>query len=349
MMGNWELNLLTNKYICSDGFFKIMGYKKDETNPSFVDFLTTVHPDDKEKFKFSAENSYKNKKGYSIEFRIIRKDGELRYVKAESLFTKDSDGNYNKAFGTIIDLTELKINKSQIRESEERLKQAETIARIGYWSLDHSTQKYECSDGFCKICGLDPKTFKPSPEALNAIVHLDDKKTVCDLLDHSFKTGENYNLPHRIVFPDGTIRHINTRGTHTKDKDGILIKTIGTIMDITDFMKKDEELRANERRLKYAEKSCDVGHWEWDRATNVHIVSDGLFDIIGYKSLDDLPSREFINTVFHKDDRKMIHATVQNSYITGNPYTYEARAIRPSGEIRYVKVQGFPFLDKNGK
>jgi len=110
IMGNWERNLYTGKYICSDGFFKIMGYEKDEIKPVLVNFLATVHPDDKEKTKLSVENSYKNNTGYSIEFRIIRKDGELRYIKAESLFSKDSNGVFNKAFGTVRDITETRNN-----------------------------------------------------------------------------------------------------------------------------------------------------------------------------------------------------------------------------------------------
>lgn len=349
MMGHWEKNLKTNEYIFSDGFFRLMGYEPGEIKSDLSAILSMVHPDDVKSTKKIINDSYVYNKGYSTEFRIIRKDGELRYIKAESTFFKDSNGIFTNSFGVVIDITQLEENQRSLIETEKTLSRAEELASIGSWTRDLESGLYICSDGFCKICGIEQGNFIPTFDTMNLLTHPGDRYRVNKLIEYSMVSGKDFNFENRIVRPDGTVRYIKSKGTYIKDKNNKPIKSIGILLDITEFKKKEEELIQNERFLREAEQIVLMGNWTKNLSTGENHCSAGYCSVCGLDSESFIPTYESMTDTIYSEDREMVINLLKSSRKTGKPFNFEHRIIRPDGKIRYVRSRGTYILDQNNK
>lgn len=112
-IGNWEFDVLTGNITWSEELFRLYGMKSNK-NPSFEQLVQQVHPDDREAFLQVVEQALTEGTSYEIDHRIIRPDGQIRYIngKGQALKTNYNSPNNQKfgyvlrLFGTAIDITE---------------------------------------------------------------------------------------------------------------------------------------------------------------------------------------------------------------------------------------------------
>lgn len=119
-VGVWQRKLATDTLIFSDNLFRILGYEPGEFLPVYDKYLGFIHPEDKEEFSNAFLSGEKN--SYTSSYRLIRKDGEVRYVNSViKLFIID---NEEIVFGTIQDITDSYILR---RNLEEKISLAESL------------------------------------------------------------------------------------------------------------------------------------------------------------------------------------------------------------------------------
>lgn len=104
-IGHWEWDISDNTLYWSDEIYRIFGINKSKFLAIYDDFLNHVHPDDKDAVENAVENSLKSNERYNIVHRIIRPDGEVRWVEenGEALF--DGSGAPERMIGTVKDIT----------------------------------------------------------------------------------------------------------------------------------------------------------------------------------------------------------------------------------------------------
>jgi PAS domain S-box-containing protein len=107
-MGNWDLDLVKNELRWSDEIYRIFGLKPQEFGATYEAFLNTIHPDDREFVDTSYTKSVKSNTPYDIVHRIVRPDGEVRYVHEKAEDIKDETGKTIRSIGTVQDITERK-------------------------------------------------------------------------------------------------------------------------------------------------------------------------------------------------------------------------------------------------
>lgn len=120
-----------------------------------------------------------------------------------------------------------------LRESEKRLTEAQRIAHLGYWSWDIEQDLVYWSDEIFRIFGISPTTFEANYEAFLSFVHPEDLDMVKDSMVQTLEQGQPYKLDHRIVLPDGQIRHVHEQAEVIRDDSGAAIRMVGTVVDIT--------------------------------------------------------------------------------------------------------------------
>jgi diguanylate cyclase (GGDEF)-like protein/PAS domain S-box-containing protein len=130
---------------------------------------------------------------------------------------------------------------------EERLNNLEEIASLGTWEMEVATGKSFWSDQFYRICGYEPGSIEPTAEVGFTIIHPADRKRAEEAVARALDK-KPYAIEKRIVRPDGTIRHVESRGKVEFDSDGNPVKLTGTFLDITD--RKEYELRLNELAIR---------------------------------------------------------------------------------------------------
>lgn len=128
-----------------------------------------------------------------------------------------------------------------LAKSKEVLANAQRIAGLGSWEWDVINQKINWSEEIFHICGLTP-TFEPNLDMFLAIVHKDDKDRVKQSFDNLFKTGGFANLDHRIVMSDNSEKIVHTQGEPAFDNNGKVIRLAGTLQDITERRKAEEQI-----------------------------------------------------------------------------------------------------------
>ena len=133
-------------------------------------------------------------------------------------------------------IEKLRRTKNKLQSINDSLYEAQKIAHFGTVEYNHVKDKYYLSDEVYKIFGVTPETFKPSYRTLLSHVHPDDVKMVHKVYTDSLKNKTYYESQHRIVKGDGGIFFVEEHGTHELNAEGKIIKSIGSIYDITQQM-----------------------------------------------------------------------------------------------------------------
>lgn len=122
---------------------------------------------------------------------------------------------------------------ADLNEEHQRLEQAQWIARLGSWESDGPEGEIQWSDQVYDIFGVSPTTFRPSHESFMALVHPGDRERVEQATRRSFATGAPYVIEHRVLRPDGEVRHVLERGVIEDGEDGRR-RMIGTVQDVSE-------------------------------------------------------------------------------------------------------------------
>ena len=144
----------------------------------------------------------------------------------------------------------IRIMEEELQKSEVRLAEAQRIAHIGIWELDLISNALTWSDEVYRIFGMEPKRFGATYEAFLDNIHPDDREMVDKAYTESVKNRIPYEMVHRLLLQDGTIKYVSERCESFYDGDGKPIRSIGTVQDITERKLTEEAKIAAERELK---------------------------------------------------------------------------------------------------
>ncbi len=122
-LGSWELDLIQNKLTWSDEVYRLFGLQPQEFGASYVAFLQRVHPEDRAAVDAAYTGSIREgKDSYEIEHRLVRRDGEVRWVQEKCQHARDEKGKFVASLGMVLDVTERRQAEEELRHSEARLR-----------------------------------------------------------------------------------------------------------------------------------------------------------------------------------------------------------------------------------
>jgi PAS domain S-box-containing protein len=117
-LGNWEWDIKGDRLRWSDEVYRIMGLDPTRDTPSYELFLSTVHPQDRDKVQASVNASLEGKEPYTIEHRFELADGSERFVLSQSETLFDKTGKSIRMDGTVQDISARKIAELALHDSE---------------------------------------------------------------------------------------------------------------------------------------------------------------------------------------------------------------------------------------
>ncbi len=186
------------------------------------------------------------------------------------------------------EIEERRRTEVQLRENKERLKEAQRIARVGHWEIDHVAGAQTWSDETYRIFCVDPGEGATYNTYLDRI-HPEDRVRVKADCEDAARNREPFDATFRIIRRDGGIKHIHERRRTDCDAAGKPLRTIGTCQDITERVRMEEENRQLAERLQQTQKLEAVGTLAGGIA---HDFNNILAAIIGYTEVSKIRHAE---------------------------------------------------------
>ncbi len=152
-----------------------------------------------------------------------------------------------------------KQNLERITASEAQLLEAQKLANIGNWTLNLKDNTLTWSDEVYRIFEIDKSSFAASYEAFLDTIHPDDRERVNQAYTNSLKTKEPYEITHRLLMPDGRIKHVNECCETFFDYHGQPYKSLGTVQDITKSVIAQQEKENIQSKMEHVQRLESLG------------------------------------------------------------------------------------------
>ncbi len=328
--------LRVNQKLC-----EIVGYTREELFQKTWQEIT--HPDD---LAASLEQFLPlvrgEQPGYSLEKRLVRKDGSLVWIDLAVSLQRDPAGMPTQVFAFLQDISERKRLEEELNRANARVELALRGANIGIWENDMPDGDYRHGRvSYVNIWeqlgyGRPPDSATPY-EAL-APIHAEDRALVEEAI-RRYLAGETseYDVEFRGRHKDGSYRWTLARGVAVRDAGGKPIRFVGSSVDITDRKRAEEALRESEERFRGTFENAAVGIAHTHPEGRFLRVNEKFCAIVGY------PREELLEKTWrditHPDDlaaSRDVSAAALRGESPGLPL--EKRYLRKDGSLVWVEL-----------
>ncbi|MHB8447258.1 MAG: PAS domain-containing protein, partial [Rudaea sp.] len=185
----------------------------------------------------------------SMEFEVIGLKGGRRWLETHSSPLRDDAGSVVAILGITQDIGLRKQATLELQAREHTLSESQRIAHIGSWKISGPQQRIEWTEETFRIYGLSPDGPAPDIAAFVDLIHPDDRPSMQAWIGACMAGGEPGELEFRSILPDGTLRYLLGRGERFLDADGGIAYLAGTVQDISERKRIDQELATSEQKF----------------------------------------------------------------------------------------------------
>lgn len=241
-LGVWDWNIQEDELLWDDSMYNLYGIQKGDFGAAYAAWARTIHPQDKVRTEREIQAALRGEREYAPEFRIIRPDGTIRYIKADSQTFWDEDGKPLRMIGTNIDITERKQAEEALFEAQQMYRalienSPDIIARY-----DRDCRRTYVNPTYLKVAQISqqellataPKERSPLPSAGAAVLE--------DLLHRVLDSGVAEAVD--IVWPksDNIDHWYNIYAFPELDREGQIVSVMTVSREITRRKQAEEKI-----------------------------------------------------------------------------------------------------------
>ncbi|WOF15359.1 PAS domain-containing protein [Methanoplanus sp. FWC-SCC4] len=283
-LGYWEYNHKTGMEEWSDEVYKLFGIIKDSQFIDSEKFVSVIHPDDRQRVVEAFGLSVELNRPGSVEYRIIRSDGSIRYVNSKWTHHTDKGGNIYTSFGVCIDITEKVMVNRSIKENEKRLRLALKSSKQWPWDWDIKKDLVIHDPSFYNNYAYRIKSPISFKEIIEIMIHPDDAERFRTKLSRCAK-GKAKSIIETFRIRDFESKGwiwVTCRGEVVEwDDSGSPLRMVGINHDVT-------ELQNAQIAISEANKKLNLLS-----SVTRHDIINQMMAIIGYEELieelDEIP------------------------------------------------------------
>ena len=247
------------------------------------------------------------------------------------------------------EITDRQRAEQELRDGEERLRDAQRLALIGHWELNLVTNRLTWSDEIYRIFQIDPAQFAASYEAFLDAIHPADRETVDRAYTTSLDTRSPYEIDHRLLLPSGCVKYVHERGETLYDVEGHPLRSVGTVQDITERKRAEQALRANEEKYRRLFDAASLGIFQATAEGQVISVNPALAHMLGYDSPEDaMNSIQNVATDLFADPSRRA-AIIRMMADDPDLRTFENAYRRKDGTTFIGHLNVTPVMDSDGR
>jgi PAS domain S-box-containing protein len=288
-----------------------------------------------------------------FEWRHARYDGSVFDAEVNLSMIDLPSGRFIQSI--VRDISERKRVEEVLKKSEYALAEAQRIAHIGSWELDHVDNRLTWSSEIYRIFGLLPQEFNATYEGFLDVIHPDDRMRVDAAYADSVRTGQPFDIIHRIIRKtDGELRYVHEMCEHTRDASGKIIRSLGIAHDITESKMYEDALAESNRNYRMVVSSISKIIWRLSfdehRQLKTVYISDAAERLLGLPDGALQNSLEKYLSFVHPDDLSSVRKTLEEARTAdpGQPLSSEYRVRRQDGELRWHLLTGTAMRTQEG-
>jgi PAS domain S-box-containing protein len=348
-LGVWERELATRKVTWSDTMHRLFGRTPEQFSGSPDEVLSFVHPEDRKAFQEAHEGATQGESDtFEHEFRIVRPDGEVRWVYQRGQVRRGGNSRAHSVLGVAFDITDRK----QAEAANARLAAIVSAADDAIMGL--------APDG--TVLAWNPAAERMfgylAAEAIGQSARLLYPEAAAPEFESNLqrvRAGEPFQGERVYVGKAGTELDVAFALSPVLGTRGHVVGVSAVVRDISERRRTEQKLvetlalllRTNNQR-ELALTAGRMGTFEVDLEHDIVTWSDEIYQQVGVERTSPTLTATEVAQFIHTDDRAQVAARRAEAYRSGQTYENEFRIVRPDGEIRwlYVRAQA---LDGGGK
>lgn len=333
---------------------QITGFSASELYARGDCWLEYMHPDDRA--IFDAVFSEGQRQIVDQEYRYTRPDNrEEHWLRAQVFPIFGESGIPVRVVGTLEDITDRKRTEAALRDSEERRRLALDLTGTGSWEFQVSTGEAVWSDSHYRLMGLVPGERASNYQTWRERVHPEDLEWVEQAFAEALATHSLLDIEYRVVYPNGTVRWVLTKGQGIYSAEGQAIRMLGVMVDVTDRKLVEQalqqlndqlELRVHQRTQDLLESQLQLqakeqflrGIFEGTETPIFvfDVLADGSFRYVGWNHAAEVMTGVGSADALNKSPQELFGEETGNRLADSYRRCYEAgKAIRYEEHVWY--------------
>ena len=323
-----------------------LGYTREELVPGrkITDLMS---PKTAEAFNSNYAAHMKNCLGFEQECELVRKDRTILSVLLSATAIKNGDGEFQKSWATLRDITAVKRTTALLSQRESQLKEVRHLARIGHWRWNPATDTNEWSEEIFNICKRDPKLGTPVLKELLAYHTPESSELMLQAGNSTLATGDPHSVELQMKentkdgFPNWISLHISAELDHNLKP----ARLYGTVQDISERKRAEEALRRSEEKYRKIFENIQDAFYQMDINGIITEISPSISTHSGY-TREELLGTSVERLYLYPEDRSKFMAEI---YAKGSVSDHVFRIKRKDGRIAFASANARISLDDQGR
>jgi PAS domain S-box-containing protein len=323
----------------NDRYCSLLGYTEDELRKKTLDEIT--HPGDREAATLGRQLLLSEEvSSHTMEKRYIRKDQSIAWARLYRSLVRDSENRPLYFIAVVEDITDKVSADRARRESEERLRIAQSAARLAVWDRDLRSNMISASGDYDGLFGLAPGHPPLTFEDWLVLIHPEDRDQVRARIRDTIERRHVMDMEFRVVWPDGSIHWLLAKGKVLVDEAGQPFRIAGVNLDITGRKLAEAALRESEDRFRKIADTAPVMIWLSGPDKGLMFFNKVWLDFTGRTLQQEVGQGWTVN--IHPDDYDRCIAEYSSHFDSRRNFHLEYRLRRADGEYRWMLCSGVP-------